>query len=115
MVRSITNLSRSGLADWMIQRISAVLLATYTLFVLGVFIANPDLGYAEWRNLFSQFWVKIYTLITLLALVGHIWVGMWTVATDYLKNAWVRFIVLFVIAVTAFVYLVAGVSAVWGV
>lgn len=115
MVKSITNLSRSGLGDWMIQRVSAVLLATYTLFILGVIVANPDLGYTEWRSLFSLFWVKIYTLITLLALVGHIWVGMWTVVTDYLKGAWVRFIVLFIIAVAAFVYLVAGVSAVWGV
>lgn len=115
MVRSITNLSRSGISDWLIQRVSAVLLALYTFFLLGFFLATPDVTYDIWRQLFSTFWVKIFTLVTLLALVGHIWVGMWTVATDYLKNAWVRFLVLCAVAMTAFVYLVAGVAAVWGV
>lgn len=115
MVRSITNLSRSGLSDWLVQRVSAVLLALYTLFLLGVFWATPDMTYELWRQLFSTFWVKIFTLVTLMALVGHIWVGMWTVATDYVQNAWVRFVVLCAVAMTAFVYLVAGVTAVWGV
>ena len=115
MVKSITNLSRSGLADWMIQRVSAVFLALYTLFLLGIFIANPNLGYEQWQHLFSIYWVKVFTLITLLSLVGHIWVGMWTVVTDYIHNAWVRFLVLFAIAVTSFVYLITGITAVWGV
>jgi succinate dehydrogenase / fumarate reductase membrane anchor subunit len=115
MVKSVTNLTRNGLSDWIVQRVSAVLLALYTLFIVGVFLANPDLGYEEWQHLFSLFWVKLFTLATLLALVGHIWVGMWTVATDYLQNTWVRFFFLSVIAVTAFIYLVTGVTAVWGV
>lgn len=115
MVRSITNLSRSGVQDWLIQRVSAVILAVYTLFLLGVFMANPGLGYEEWRQLFSLFWVKIFTLVSLLSLVGHIWVGMWTVVTDYLHNPWVRFVTLFVIALVTLIYLVAGITAVWGV
>ncbi len=100
--------------DWVIQRVSAVLLALYTLFLLGIFIANPDLGYQEWQQLFSILWVKIFTLLTLLALVGHIWVGMWTVVTDYIKSPWPRFLVLLVIAVTSIVYLYTGIAAVWG-
>jgi succinate dehydrogenase / fumarate reductase membrane anchor subunit len=39
---------------------------------------------------------------------------MWTVATDYVKNAWSRFVVLAVIALTNFTYFVIGFSAVWG-
>lgn len=115
MVRSITNLTRNGVQDWLVQRVSAVILAVFTLFILGVFFANPGLGYEEWHQLFSPLWVKIFTLLALLSLVGHIWVGMWTVATDYLHNPWVRFITLSVIAIVTFVYLVAGVTALWGV
>lgn len=115
MVRSITNLSRNGIQDWLVQRVSAVVLAVFTFFILGVFFANPGLGYEEWRQLFTPLWVKIFTLLALLSLVGHIWVGMWTVATDYLHNPWVRFITLSVIAIVTFVYLVAGVTALWGV
>jgi succinate dehydrogenase / fumarate reductase membrane anchor subunit len=114
MVKSITSFSRSGLLDWLMQRVSAVLLASYVIFMLAYFLFNADVSYQEWRGLFSNFWFKIYTLSILLALVGHIWVGMWTVATDYVKNAWARFLVLSVIALANFIYFVIGFSAVWG-
>ena len=49
MVTNVTNFSRSGLYDWMAQRVSAVVLAAYFLFLLGYLIANPDLEYAQWH------------------------------------------------------------------
>lgn len=115
MVRSITSFSRSGLMDWLAQRVSAVLLGSYALFIFGYFLFVSDVTYAQWSGLFGQFWFKIFTISALLALVAHIWVGMWTVATDYLKNTIVRFLVLALIALTNFTYFVIGFSAVWGV
>lgn len=41
MVTSVTNLSRSGLYDWMAQRVSAVVLAAYFIFLIGYLVANP--------------------------------------------------------------------------
>ncbi len=114
MVRSITSFSRSGLLDWLAQRVSAVILGSYALFIFGFFLFTSDVDYDLWRGLYSNFFFKIYTLAALLALVAHIWVGMWTVATDYVKNAGVRFIVLSAIALVNFVYFVIGFSAVWG-
>jgi len=115
MVKSITSLSRSGLLDWLVQRVTAVVLGSYSIFMFGYLLLSGDIDYQQWNALFSNFWFKIYTLSTLLALVGHIWVGMWTVATDYFKNAWTRFLILGIIALTNFVYFVIGFSAVWGV
>ena len=115
MVRSITNMSRSGLKDWMVQRVSAVLLGTYAAFMFGYLMVDGGLTYEQWTSLFGNIVFKIYTLAVLFALVAHIWVGMWTVATDYLKNAWVRFLVLGFIALVNFVYFVIGFSAVWSV
>lgn len=114
MVKSITSFSRSGLMDWLAQRVSAVILGTYAVVLVGFLLFNPDLTYDQWQGLFGQFWFKIYTLAALIALVAHIWVGMWTVATDYVKNAMGRFIVLSVIALTNFSYFIIGFSAVWG-
>lgn len=114
MVRSITSLSRSGLLDWLVQRTSAVILGTYAIFMF-VYLLTGSVDYQQWQGLFSNMVFKIYTLAALIALVGHIWVGMWTVATDYVKNAWARFIVVTVIALTNFSYFVIGFSAVWGV
>ena len=44
MVASVTNLGRSGLYDWVIQRLSAVVLALYTLFLVGFLAGSSDLG-----------------------------------------------------------------------
>lgn len=100
--------------DWLAQRVSAVLLASYSLFIIIYLMTNPQLQFAQWQGLFQQFWFKLYTLASLLALLAHIWVGMWTVATDYVKGAWSRFVVMAVIALANFVYFIIGFSAVWG-
>ena len=57
MVTNVTNLSRSGLYDWMAQRVSAVVLAAYFIFLIGYLVANPGLGfmlYALGKSLGSE-------------------------------------------------------------
>ena len=57
MVASITNLGRSGLYDWVIQRLTAVILAVYTLFLLGFVIAH--LWGKQVTKVFIEFgWVR---------------------------------------------------------
>ncbi|HDZ55151.1 MAG TPA: succinate dehydrogenase, hydrophobic membrane anchor protein [Pseudomonas xinjiangensis] len=122
MVTSVTNLSRSGLYDWMAQRVSAVLLAVYTLFLLGYVLLNPGMTYADWSGLFDQSWMRIFSLLTLVALSVHSWVGMWTISTDYLtpmalgKFATVaRFLFQVVCGLAMFVLFVWGVQILWGI
>ena len=121
MVTNVTNFSRSGLYDWMAQRVSAVILAAYTVFLLGFLICNPDLTYSDWSALFANSWMRIFSLLTLLALSVHAWVGMWTISTDYLrpmalgKSATVvRFLVQAACGVLMFVLFVWGVQILWG-
>jgi succinate dehydrogenase hydrophobic anchor subunit len=54
MVTNVTNLSRSGLYDWMAQRVSAVVLAAYFIFLIGYVVAHPGIGYAQWHGLFAN-------------------------------------------------------------
>ena len=122
MVTNVTNFSRSGLYDWMAQRVSAVALAAYFLFLLGYLIANPGLSFADWHGLFSQYWMRIFSLLALVALGVHAWVGMWTIATDYLtpmafgKSATaIRFLFQAVCGVAMFAYFVWGVQILWGI
>ena len=122
MVTNVTNLSRSGLYDWMAQRVSAVLLAAYVLFLLGYLITHPGLTYADWQGLFNQNWMRIFSLLTLVALSVHAWVGMWTISTDYLtpmalgKSATVvRFLFQAVCGLAMFVFFVWGVQNLWGI
>ncbi len=112
-VNSVTNLGRSGVYDWMVQRVSAYVLALYTIFLLGfIIITKPD--YVEWAALFSQTWFRVFSLGTLIALGGHAWVGLWTVSTDYLKSTAPRFLLQAACGTVMFVYVVWGIQILWG-
>ncbi|WP_313463874.1 succinate dehydrogenase, hydrophobic membrane anchor protein [Stutzerimonas nitrititolerans] len=122
MVTNVTNFSRSGLYDWMAQRVSAVVLAAYFLFLIGYLVVNPGLEYAQWHQLYSATWMRIFSLLALVALSVHAWVGMWTISTDYLTNMaiskWatgVRFIFQAVCGIAMFTMFVWGVQILWGI
>ena len=121
MVASVTNLGRSGLYDWLIQRTTAVILAAYTLFMLGYFITTPDLGYAEWSALFESTGMRIFTLLALLSFGAHSWIGLWTVFTDYLTEYMlgsignvVRPVLQIAVVLTLVVYAIWVIQVIWG-
>jgi len=90
MLMTATGLFRNGIQDWLYQRVSAVLILLYVLIGIGIAIKHPQLDYATWHAIFSHIAVKIMTLLVLLSIVVHAWIGIWTVTTDYLKCACVR-------------------------
>jgi len=114
MVTSVTNLSRSGLSDWVLQRVSAVILATYAVFIVGYLLCTPELTFGQWKELFSMTSVRIYTLLAVLAMVAHAWVGLWTIATDYIKSALIRFLFNAGVIGTLFVLVVWSIEILWG-
>ncbi|MBB2896758.1 MULTISPECIES: succinate dehydrogenase, hydrophobic membrane anchor protein [Pseudomonas] len=122
MVTNVTNLSRSGLYDWMAQRVSAVVLAVYFLFIIGYLILHPGLTFEQWHGLFSHTLMRIFSLLALVSVCVHAWVGMWTISTDYLttmaigKGATaVRFLFQAVCGFAMFAFFVWGVQIFWGV
>ncbi|SEK95109.1 succinate dehydrogenase, hydrophobic membrane anchor protein [Halomonas daqiaonensis] len=114
MVTNITNLGRSGLSDWLLQRVSAIVLALYTLFIVGFLLLSSGLDYAAWSGLFSQTWMRIFSLLAFISLAAHAWIGLWTVTTDYLKSTGVRLAVQLIIILAIFVFLVWGITVLWG-
>ena len=88
---NITALSKSGLKDFFLQRVSAIILMGYAIFLLIYLIAcGSEVSYNEWLALFSCSWIKAITILAFLALIIHSWVGVWTILTDYVHNALVR-------------------------
>jgi len=83
---NLTACSSSGLKDWLLQRITAVVIMLYSLFVfITILSVSGDNAYYAWVSIFQKTWVKIFTILALLALVIHAWIGMWTIFTDYIK------------------------------
>jgi succinate dehydrogenase / fumarate reductase membrane anchor subunit len=121
MVTAVTSFGRSGLYDWLIQRVSAVVLSAYTIFLVVYLVMNPDLTQAQWSELFSQLWMRVFSLITLVSIIAHAWIGLWSVLTDYItarqrgsKALIIGVIVQMIWGVVAATYAVWGVEILWG-
>jgi len=90
MVKSVLSVAHEGLRDWMIQRVSAIFMAVYFVSLMIYIVATPELSFQDWHGLFAETWMKVATLMFVLLLVMHAWVGIWTVFTDYVKHYMVR-------------------------
>ena len=113
MVAIATGLGRNGLQEWLIQRVSAVLLGIYVLFLTGFMLGQSEISYEEWHTLFSFWWMKYATFIVLLSLIAHAWIGLWTISTDYLKPLWIRLPFQVIVNLGFIVYFVWGVRILW--
>lgn len=114
MVTMITSFGRSGLYDWMVQRATAVILLLYTLLIIGYLLFNPGLDYAQWRGFFDMTWMRIFTMLAILSMCSHAWIGLWSVSTDYIKPTGLRFLFQAVCGIAMFAFLVWGVQVLWG-
>ncbi len=115
MVNNAATVGRSGVHDFILVRASAIILALYTFFLIGFFVITPDVTYDIWQSLFANMLVKIFTLVALLSLIVHAWIGVWQVLSDYIKPAFLRGTLQFFFSVTLLAYLAAGFITVWGV
>ena len=80
-----------GLRDWLSQRVTAALMALFTLVVLAqLVLTRGPIGYDKWAGIFSSQWMKVLTFSVILALLWHVWVGMRDVLMDYVKAVWAR-------------------------
>ena len=113
MVGNVTSLTNNGLRDWLIQRITAVVLAVFSIFIMGYLIMHPQLEYAQWYSLFQPLWMRIFTLLALASLLLHAWIGIWTVTTDYLKSAVLRLFVQMLVLMTLLCCVVWGIVILW--
>jgi succinate dehydrogenase / fumarate reductase, membrane anchor subunit len=114
MVTNVTSLTGNGLKDWLIQRVTAVFFAIYSLFLLGFLMVHPNLHFSVWHDLCRNTVFQIATVLALLMMVLHAWIGIWTVTTDYITKTAIRLsiqIVVFLLLLTQFVW---GLMIIWG-
>ena len=114
MVKSVTSVGRSGLHDWIIQRVSAVILAAYAIY-LGVFIiSTPELQFSVWQALFAQTSMKIFSFLAIISLCFHAWIGLWVISTDYLNKLAMRMVFQILVIVLCLSCLLWGAQILWG-
>ncbi len=100
-----------GLKDWLSQRVTAGLMALFTLALLAqVLFSKGPMGYDKWADIFSAQWMKVLTFSVIVAMAWHIWVGMRDIWMDYVTSTvWLRLL----LQVFTMVWLVG--CAGWGI
>jgi succinate dehydrogenase / fumarate reductase membrane anchor subunit len=105
--------ARYGLRDWLAQRITAVIMAIYSVIALIVVLSGVPLTYAVWKDLFAQGWMRVATLLFMASLAWHAWVGMRDILMDYIKPAGLRLALEVLVLLTVAAYLGWTIQILW--
>lgn len=103
-----------GLRDWIMQRATAALMIVYTIALVVLLLSIPH-THEGWRNLFAHTSVKVFTLVTYIALLLHAWVGIRDLWMDYVKPVGVRLTLHVLTVVWLVAALVYGINILWSV
>jgi len=80
-----------GMRDWLSQRVTALVMALFTVIVLAqVIFSSGPIGYDKWAGIFASQWMKVLTFTVIASLLYHVWVGMRDVWMDYIKPVGLR-------------------------
>jgi len=114
MVKSVLSINQNGLRDWFLQRLTAVILAVYSIGLVFYFLTHSNLNYMQWHLLFTCPWMKVATILFVTALLFHAWIGMWTIFTDYLKPFWIRLAAYVLVLLGLFACFFWALQILWG-
>lgn len=113
-VKHVTSVGRNGIHDFILIRATALILTVYTLYLFNFFVFS-DINYFSWVAFFKLTSTKVFTMLALISVLIHGWIGMWQVLTDYVKCAKLRAGLQLVVVVALLSYLFSGLFILWGV
>ncbi len=103
-----------GLRDWLAQRVTALVMAIYTIIFLTMVLSLPQFDFPSWKSMWASPWLRSATLLFLLSLFLHAWIGMRNIFMDYVKSTGLR-LTLYVLVILALVaYGAWAVQILWG-
>jgi len=114
MLNRIVTGAHYGLRDWLIQRVTAVLMVLYTLILVGYWLMQPVLDYNSWTLFLSNDVVRTFSLLFLLSLFYHAWIGVRDIVMDYVKPAFIRLLIHVLVILALLLYVIWSVQILWG-
>lgn len=95
-----------GLRDWLVQRVTAVLMVLYTGFLVMLVAFYQPADYDTYKSLFTSQWIRIVSFLFFASLCWHAWVGVRNVLMDYVHAMAIRLTLQITCIVALFAYLV---------
>jgi succinate dehydrogenase / fumarate reductase membrane anchor subunit len=90
----------SGLKAWALQRLTAVYIGVFTLYLLAVLLFAPPADHAAWKAWLGGPLISVLLLLLVASVLLHAWIGVRDVLIDYVHPIGIRAAVLGVIALT---------------
>jgi succinate dehydrogenase / fumarate reductase membrane anchor subunit len=103
-----------GLKDWLVQRLTAVVMAFYTLLVLAIALWNGGIDHALWKALFANGAFRLASFLFMVALLYHAWIGVRDILMDYIKPVGVRLAMEMISVILLVAYLGWTIQILWG-
>jgi succinate dehydrogenase / fumarate reductase membrane anchor subunit len=79
-----------GLKEWIIQRVTAIVMVVFTVVLLIDYCITGSATYEGWAGLFANQFMKLLTLLALFSLFYHAWIGVRDIWMDYVKPVSIR-------------------------
>jgi succinate dehydrogenase / fumarate reductase, membrane anchor subunit len=89
LIQLLTN-KYPGMRLWLSQRLSAVMMAIYIVFLIALLIIQQPSNYESWYVFVSPIWFRLVTLVFFISLFIHAWLGVSDVLKDYIFNKILR-------------------------
>ena len=114
MVTRVVVGAHYGWKDWLVQRLTGVIMAFYTLLLLGIALYHGGIDYTLWTALFAQGVFRIATLLFGLAVLWHAWIGVRDIWMDYIGPAGFRLTLEALTVIVLVAYAAWLIEVLWG-
>lgn len=115
MVKRVPVGAHYGLRDWLVQRVTAVVMAVYSVLMLLIVLFQRPSHYGAWKALFSQQWFRLASLLFALSLFWHAWIGVRDILMDYVKSTSVRLALQILVILALVAYALWAVQILWSI
>ena len=115
MVERVVSGAHYGVKDWLIQRVTAVVMVIFTLFMVGYLVLQPTLDFVAWQGLFQHSAMRLAGFLFFMSLLLHAWVGMRDIFMDYVHPTVIRLALHVAVILILIVYAAWVVQILWGV
>ncbi len=79
-----------GLKEWIIQRVTAIVMVVFTIVLLVDYCITGSATYEGWSALFANQVMKLLSFLALFSLFYHAWIGVRDIWMDYIKPVSIR-------------------------
>ncbi len=80
-----------GLMDWLVQRITAIVMAGYVLIVgYALTLAGVGASYENWHAFMTALPMRFLSFLFVLSVCWHAWIGVRDTWMDYVQPAGIK-------------------------